>query len=51
MGANTVVGLAERKFKRYWRIIKPMGAFVSRELLQAVRTKAQRSMAERAYQA
>lgn len=34
---------AERKFKRYWRIIKPTGAFVSRELLRAVRRKAQRT--------
>jgi hypothetical protein len=40
---------AERKFRRYWRVIRPMGAFVSRELLRAVRTKAQhRSEKEKA---
>jgi hypothetical protein len=36
---------AERLFRPYWRIIRPMGAFVSRELLRAVRRKAQRAMA------
>jgi hypothetical protein len=36
---------AERKFRRYWRVIKPLGAFVSRGLLLAVRRKAQRTMA------
>lgn len=38
---------AERKFRRYWRIIKPTGAFVSRELLRAVRAKAQADNASR----
>ncbi len=33
---------AERRFRRYWRVIKPMGAFVSRELLRAIRDRAQR---------
>jgi hypothetical protein len=33
---------AEQQFRRYWKVIKPLGAFVSRELLQAVRTKAER---------
>ena len=31
---------AGRRFRRYWRVIKPMGAFVSRELLKAVRDRA-----------
>ena len=34
---------AERKFKRYWQVIKPMGAFVSRELLRAVGVQARRA--------
>jgi hypothetical protein len=28
--------VAERRFRRYWSAIRPMGAFVSRELLRAV---------------
>jgi hypothetical protein len=38
--------IAEKKFRRYWLFIKPMGAFVSRELLRAIRRKAQHAMAE-----
>jgi hypothetical protein len=38
--------LAERKFRKYWRIIKPTGAFVSRELLLAIGKKAEQSMTE-----
>jgi hypothetical protein len=32
---------AERKFRGYWRVIKPSGAFVSAQLLKAIRARAE----------
>jgi len=36
--------LVERKFARYWRAIRPMGAFVTWLLLRAIRRRAERSV-------
>jgi hypothetical protein len=36
---------AQRRFALYWHVIKPMGALVSRELLKAIRRRAQGDVA------
>jgi hypothetical protein len=36
---------AERKFARYWRVIKPAGAFVTRQLLKAIDRRARATAA------
>jgi hypothetical protein len=36
---------AEQKFRRYWRVIQPAGAFVARELLLAIGQRARRAQA------
>jgi hypothetical protein len=37
--------LAERKFARYWRVLRPMGGVCHLQLLRAVRRRAQRATA------
>jgi hypothetical protein len=41
-GARALSPAAARKFRRYWVVIRPMGAFVTRQLLKAVSRLAER---------